>query len=41
LSSQEDAPSVARLGYQAATRELEIEFRESDVYRSFDVPGEE
>jgi hypothetical protein len=37
-----DSSSIASIGYKAATRELEIEFRESgDVYRYFDVPGEE
>lgn len=37
-----DSSSIASIGYEAATRELEIEFRESgDVYRYFDVPGEE
>jgi KTSC domain len=34
--------SIASIGYQPVRRELEIEFRESgDVYRYFDVPGEE
>jgi hypothetical protein len=37
-----DSSSIASIGYEAATRELEIEFRESgDVYRYFDVPEEE
>ena len=37
-----DSSSIFSIGYEAATRELEIEFRESgDVYRYFDVPGEE
>ena len=37
-----DSSSIASIGYKAATRELEIEFRESgDVYRYFDVPGDE
>ena len=37
-----DSSSIASIGYEAATRELEIEFRESgDVYRYFDVPAEE
>jgi hypothetical protein len=37
-----DSSSIASIGYEASTRELEIEFRESgDVYRYFDVPGEE
>ena len=37
-----DSSSIASIGYEAVTRELEIEFRESgDVYRYFDVPGEE
>jgi hypothetical protein len=37
-----DSSSIASIGYEAATRELEIEFRESgDVYRYFDVPGDE
>lgn len=34
--------SIASIGYLPASRELEIRFRESgDVYRYFDVPGEE
>ena len=34
--------SVISIGYLPAKRELEIKFRESgDVYRYFDVPGEE
>jgi hypothetical protein len=34
--------SIASIGYRAAERELEIEFRASgDVYRYFDVPAEE
>jgi hypothetical protein len=34
--------SIASIGYLPAKRELEIKFRESgDVYRYFDVPGEE
>ena len=34
--------SIASIGYLPASRELEIEFRASgDVYRYFDVPGEE
>jgi hypothetical protein len=34
--------SIASIGYLAAERELEIEFRGSgDVYRYFDVPAEE
>ena len=34
--------SIASIGYLPAERELEIEFRAScDVYRYFDVPGEE
>ena len=34
--------SIASIGYLPAKRELEIEFRDSgDVYRYFDVPGEE
>jgi len=34
--------SIASIGYLPAKRELEIEFRASgDVYRYFDVPGEE
>jgi len=37
-----DSSSIASIGYEAATRELEIEFRDSgDVYRYFDVPEEE
>jgi KTSC domain len=37
-----ESSSVASIGYEAETRELEIEFRESgDVYRYFDVPREE
>ena len=37
-----DSSSIASIGYDAAKRELEIEFRESgDVYRYFDVPREE
>jgi KTSC domain len=37
-----DSTSVASIGYEPVRRELEIEFRESgDVYRYFDVPGEE
>ena len=37
-----DSSSIASIGYEAPTRELELEFRESgDVYRYFDVPGEE
>ena len=37
-----DSSSIAAIGYEAATRQLEIEFREGgDVYRYFDVPGEE
>jgi len=37
-----DSTSIASIGYQSARRELEIEFRASgDVYRYFDVPGEE
>jgi len=37
-----DSSSIASIGYEAAARELEIEFRESgDVYRYFDVPEEE
>jgi hypothetical protein len=37
-----DSSSIASIGYEAPTRELEIEFRESgDVYRYFDVPREE
>jgi hypothetical protein len=37
-----DSSSIASIGYDAARRELEIEFRESgDVYRYFDVPEEE
>jgi hypothetical protein len=37
-----DSSSIASIGYEAATRELEIEFRESgDVYRYLDVPEEE
>jgi hypothetical protein len=37
-----DSSSIASIGYEAATRQLEIEFRESgDVYRYFDVPEEE
>ena len=36
-----DSSSIASIGYQEVTRELEIEFRESgDVYRYFDVPKE-
>ena len=48
LSSQEDAPglggvvSITSIGYDAAKRELEIEFRESrDVYQYLDVSSEE
>jgi hypothetical protein len=34
--------SIASIGYLPAERELEIKFRASgDVYRYFDVPGEE
>jgi hypothetical protein len=34
--------SIASIGYLPASRELEVEFRESgDVYRYFNVPGEE
>jgi hypothetical protein len=34
--------SIASIGYLPAERELEIKFRSSgDVYRYFDVPGEE
>ena len=34
--------SIASIGYLPARRELEIKFRASgDVYRYFDVPGEE
>jgi hypothetical protein len=34
--------SIASIGYVPKRRELEIEFRASgDVYRYFDVPGEE
>ena len=34
--------SIASIGYLPASRELEIRFRASgDVYRYFDVPGEE
>jgi hypothetical protein len=37
-----DSSSIASIGYEAARRELEIEFRESgNVYRYFDVPEEE
>jgi len=37
-----DSSSIASIGYKTATRELDIEFRESgDVYRYFDVPGKE
>ena len=37
-----DSSSIASVGYDAAGRVLEIEFRESgDVYRYFDVPEEE
>ena len=37
-----DSSSIASIGYEAVTRALEIEFRESgDVYRYFDVPEEE
>ncbi len=37
-----DSSSIASIGYEAATREFEIEFRESGVvYRYFDVPKEE
>jgi len=37
-----DSSSIASIGYDAAKRELEIEFRESgDVYRYFDVPRQE
>ena len=34
--------SIASIGYLPVERELEIKFRASgDVYRYFDVPGEE
>ena len=37
-----DSSCVTSIGYDAASRELEIEFRESgDVYSYFDVPLEE
>ena len=37
-----DSSSIASIGYEPATRQFEIEFRESgDVYRYADVPKEE
>jgi hypothetical protein len=37
-----DSASIASVGYDSAARELEVAFRESgDVYRYFDVPGDE
>ena len=37
-----DSSSIASIGYDAAGRELEIEFRGSgDLYRYFDVPEDE
>jgi hypothetical protein len=41
-AARADSTSIASIGYQPVRRELDIEFRESgDVYRYFDVPGEE
>lgn len=37
-----DSSSIASIGYEPATHQFEIEFRESgDVYRYADVPKEE
>ncbi len=37
-----DSSTIASAGYDPTKRELEIEFHDSgDVYRYFDVPGEE
>jgi hypothetical protein len=37
-----DSTSIASIGYQARSRELEIEFRQSgDVYRYFEVSAEQ
>jgi KTSC domain len=37
-----DSSGIASIGYEAAARELEIEFRDSgDLYGYFDVPREE
>jgi hypothetical protein len=36
-----DSSSVASVGYDAASRVLEVEFHNGGVYQYLDVPGEE
>ncbi len=38
----QDSTSIASIGYDRSSRELEVEFHDSgDVYRYFEVPDEE